>query len=331
MKLVALITLLFSVSTLANEQVCLKSYQVKKSDSIYGLYSNFEYKSHFKYKAFVERVKKENGMTKGSDIRRMTNKLISLPYFCKLKSVKKFVKRNSIQKTKPKKIKKLSYKKIVNKEKFDLYGLDATNGYSVTKISKAKKNNTIKKSDYKLKTKTSSSNVNNGRRSYNIIKPINLTIHKDFKLFEQNKIRTQATAANAIFINGKQSNKSTNEFNIATSLINFRNNLEFHSGVAFDNFSLVNNSEIQNLSYLDLKLGVIYKFNHDYTNYSVGLELTNSMLNLNQVNDSSEKEQINLFGSWEFSRGYALSSNLRNSIIGKSIINELGLALTFDI
>ena len=82
MKILITLSILFSFNSWAQKKVCFTSHMVKKGDSVYKIYSNFKYKKQYSYKKFMTAVKKENGMTKGSDILKMNNKLISIPYTC---------------------------------------------------------------------------------------------------------------------------------------------------------------------------------------------------------------------------------------------------------
>lgn len=306
--LTLLISTIFYIS-LANAKQCYKSHFVKKGDSIYKIYTNFPHKSQYKYKAFVDVIKKENGMTKGSDILKMTNKIVSIPYKCLER--KKVVKRK-IDKTQ----KRIVKTKNNFAKRYDVLGLQATK----TNLKKFKRK-TDKKSDLDIYFRSSSGSYSDNNIKTNELNPVILTLRKKSSLgLKDTNTTTVINFSNPIYTNGLDKNISNTNFEVSQLISHKINSFVLEMGPGFRSQSYLNNSltGTQSIDGITITLTTKYNFEINYRRFSLGLDTYRHVL---QTNTSKENS-----GTSQSARASASCSI--NKSLDLSIFNEMNTIQT---
>lgn len=323
MKLITIIIILFTLNLHAQEtRQCYKSYIVKSSDSIYTLFSKFPFKNQYTYKKFLDIVKNENGMTKGSDIVKMTNKLISIPYKCFSKNIKK------------KKIKNHTAQKLfkAHKKTFDLYGIQATNYNFIKNKSKRDKN----KSMIGFSVKSSTSSYKTKSFSTNELTPFILGAEKRFQLHDmKTSILAKFEASNTIFINGLKKNISATNYKLSSKVFHKFSSTSIGLGGAFNNKNFLKTSLKGTDSIQTLNTNLIIKqyFSLNSYEFFVQFKSSKSLMHINPKQTSLSKYSDNeILGSFKIKQYYNLSIfyRIENSIINGNYINSAVTGIGFS-
>jgi hypothetical protein len=298
---------------------------VQKGDSIYTIYKNFAYKSQYQYKSFVDVIKKENGMTKGSDILRMKNKMISIPYTCEAKVYYKKVKQT---------LSKKYIQKVQKKKKLDIYGLQATK--TRLKILSAQK---TKNNNLKLTTQSSVGSYSSSRINTNELTPVQLKLAKSFDTgIEDTKSSTNISFSNPIYVNGLNKNISNTNFSISQSFIHQVSSIDFGFGAGFNSQNFINQSQTgtQRINGLDMTLIGNYSFESNYYKFKLGSEFKTLLIQTNpSANSAARFSSLELNGTWYFNKDYGFkvfNENSTASLTSSNVtINRLGIGLLVNL
>ena len=324
MKVLVLLLIFFSFQTFAKDKMCYKGHRVTKTDSLYSLHQNYLFKNHFSYKQFLSLVKKENGMTKGSDILKMRNKIISLPYVCQENKV---VKNKPFVKIK-RDVRKVSIK---SKEKFDLYGLEAGSQNTIQKnVKNLNSTKKIKNLLFTLRSKTETYETNKNNSTTGL-SPIEIGIEHKNNIYESIYNYNEVSASRVIYNNNLDKTLQSTNFSASSTLGTNLNNFIIKSGVNIENKAFVNFNEqnLTNESFLASRIEFGYKFNILSSNFIIKAQTLNKLISGSSLAgftsyDIALDYLINKSYSLSLSNNYTSTKRLNEKI------NESGVGLGFN-
>lgn len=324
MKVLVLLLMFFSFHSLAKDKMCYKGHRVTKTDSLYSLHKNYLFKKHFSYKKFLSLVKKENGMSKGSDILRMRNKIISLPYICQEKKAvtnKPFIRVR-------KDVKKITIK---NKEKFDLYGLEADSQNIIQKnIKSYKKTKEIKNLTFTLKSKTETYKTNKNNSTTGLT-PIALGLEYKNNIYENIYNYNEVSTNRVIYSNNLDKTLQSTNFRASSMLGTYISNFILKAGVNLEDRVFVNFDEqsLTNEKFLASRIKFGYSFNILSSNFIIQAQTLNKLISGSNLagftsNDISLDYLINNSYSISMTTNYTSTKRLRERI------SESGIGVGFN-